>query len=128
MAKSSELPPAEAKTGPSGENARLRRASPWPKVEKIESLATVSTPNSGETGVGDGGIAVGGTGVSGEAGVWVDVSGMMVAVDAGDSTAENPPGSEQANSIVNAASTGTRVFTVRYLAVESTRLQPSPTH
>src|SRR3990172_7416352 len=56
LAKSSELPPAEARAVPSGEKARLRRASPWPKVEKIERLATVSTPSPAKQELGREGL------------------------------------------------------------------------
>src|SRR6185503_7608843 len=64
IAKSSALPPAEARTAPSGVKARLRGASPSPKLVKISSRESVSTLIDMSVGVGRERIEVGATGVN----------------------------------------------------------------
>jgi hypothetical protein len=125
------LPPAETKTVSSGEKARSRSNSPWPKVEKSESLEAVLTSIWGETGVEEAGIGVGGIAVGGIAvggtevlvgtAVWVDVAAIMVSVGAVDSTAGNSFRGEQADNKISATSIGMTVFIIHSLAMELTR-------
>src|SRR4026209_376054 len=64
MAKSSLLPPAEARTAPSGVKAIVRGDSPSPKLVKISSNESVSALIEMSVGVGRERIEVGATGVN----------------------------------------------------------------
>ncbi|OGO67771.1 MAG: hypothetical protein A2Z37_02175 [Chloroflexi bacterium RBG_19FT_COMBO_62_14] len=94
---------------------------------KFESLPADSTSITGGAEVGEGGIAVGGIGVSVGATVGVDVSAMEVPVGAGASGAVNPLGKEHASSTVVATSTRSSLFIEFGLArgsVDSRRFCP----
>src|SRR5215210_2110353 len=75
MAKSSLLPPAEARTVPSCVKAKLRGTSPSPMLVKISSIESVSTLIEMSVEVGRARIAVGAIGVN--------VEGMEVCAAVG---------------------------------------------
>jgi hypothetical protein len=77
---------------------------------KLVSLSTDSPAITAGGEVGEGGIAVGGIGVSVGAEVGVDVSAMEVPVGARAAGAVNPLGREHASSTAIATSTGSSLF------------------